>query len=187
DDQRAPMVGLPSNNIARGVDQKYVTTDYGFNFKWRPNENWATNFDVQHVESTVENLDMTIWGASFQDVALDLRRGMPRITFLPPTQTLMSAADCEALANANGWNTACPTYFSGDHASFQDPYNSFWRAAMDHAEDSEGEEDAIKFDIERSFDNAGWLKAVRAGVRHAERDQTTRYSTYNWGVLSEIW
>lgn len=187
-ENRSPMMGLPSNNIARGVDQQYVTSDYGFNFKWRPNERWAMNFDVQHVESTVENLDMTIWGASFQDVALDLRQGMPRIRFLPASQTIMTAEDCAAIAAPNdGWNPACPVYFSGDHNNFQDPYNSFWRAAMDHAEDSEGEEDAIKLDLERSFEDAGWIKAVRAGVRHAERDQTTRYSTYNWGVLSEIW
>ncbi len=186
-DPRTPMLGLPSNNIARGVDQQYVTSDYGFNFKWTPNERWSLNFDVQHVESTVENLDMTIWGASFQDVELDLSRGMPRISFLPPTQTLMSAADCAALANANGWNTICPTYFSGDTNSFSNPANSFWRSAMDHAEDSEGEEDAIRFDIERSFEDASWVRALRVGGRYAEREQTTRYSTYNWGVLSEIW
>src|SRR5690606_37288096 len=77
-DPRSPMVGLPSNNIARGVDQQYVTSDYGFNFKWRPNEQWSANFDVQHVESTVENLDMTLWAASFLDAQVDLRHGMPR-------------------------------------------------------------------------------------------------------------
>ncbi len=186
-DQRTPMLGLPSNNIARGVDQQYVTSDYGFNFKWTPNERWSTNFDVQHVESTVENLDMTLWGASFQDVALDLRHGMPRIQSLPPTQTIMTAEDCAAIAALFGWNPACPTYMSGDTNSFANPANSFWRSAMDHAEDSEGEEDALRFDVERSFEDGGWLNSVKVGARYAERDQTTRYSTYNWGVLSEIW
>jgi len=64
-DPRTPTYGLQSNNISRSVEQKYVTSDYGFNFKWTPNDRWGVAFDYQHVDSTVDNLDVGIWGSSF--------------------------------------------------------------------------------------------------------------------------
>jgi len=177
---RAPRYGLQSNNIARGQNDNYVTSDLSFNFKWRPNENWAVNFDAQHVESTVEVLSATMWGSTFQNADIDLSHGIPRVQFLPPSND--GTVDQCTPVNGN-----CPTYFNGSHNSFADPYNSFWRAAMDHIEDSEGEENAYKIDIERSFEDAGILSGIKFGGRMAERDQTTRYTTYNWGVLSEVW
>lgn len=179
-DPRTPIYGLQSNNIARGENDHYVTSDYSLNFKWRPNDQWSVNADAQHVESTVDVLSMTMWGATFQNVELDLTHGIPRISFSGPSADGSVDSSCTP-------SNSCPSYFTGDHASFSDPYNSFWRAAMDHAEASEGTEDAYKIDIERSFEDAGWLSAIKFGGRYAEREQTTRYSTYNWGVLSEIW
>ncbi|HEY5807898.1 MAG TPA: TonB-dependent receptor, partial [Povalibacter sp.] len=178
--QRTPVYGLQSNNISRGQNDNYVTSDYSLNFKWRPNEDWAVNFDAQHIESTVEVLSMTMWGATFQNVDVDLRHGIPRVTFSGPSND-------GSVDNCTPSTGGCPSYFNGTHNSFADPYNSFWRSAMDHAEDSEGEEDAYKIDVERSFEDAGWIKSLKFGTRLAEREQTTRYSIYNWGVLSEIW
>ncbi len=177
---RLPIDGLQSNNIRRDVDQQYVTSDYGFNFKWTPNDTWGVNFDVQHVESTVENIDVGIWGSTFQNVDIDLRGDLPRVTFLPPSGsgTLVQCPE----PNAN-----CPSYFNDPHGSFADPYNSFWRSAMDHMEDSEGEEDAARLDVDFNMPEGGWINGFRSGVRFAQRDQITRFSTYNWGSLSEIW
>ncbi|MFL6548558.1 MAG: TonB-dependent receptor [Povalibacter sp.] len=179
-DKRTPVYGLQSNNIVRGQNDNYVTSDYSLNFKWQATDNWAVNVDAQHIESTVEVLSMTLWGATFQNASVDLRNGIPRVQFSGPSLN-------GTVANCTPPTGSCPSYFNGAHNSFSDPYNSFWRAAMDHAEDSEGDEDAYKLDIERSFEDAGWLNAVKFGGRYAERDQTTRYSIYNWGVLSEIW
>ncbi|HKE94935.1 MAG TPA: TonB-dependent receptor, partial [Povalibacter sp.] len=179
-DPRTPVYGLQSNNIARGQNDHFITSDYSLNFKWRPNEQWSVNFDAQHVDSTVEVLSMTMWGTTFQNVGLDLSQGIPRITFFGPSVG-------GTVQNCTPPTGACPSYFNGAHNSFTDPYNSFWRAAMDHAEDSEGQEDAYKLDIERSFEDAGWLNGIKFGARLAEREQTTRYTTYNWGALSEIW
>lgn len=165
-EQKTPQFGLQSNNIARSVDQNYVTSDYGLNFKWTPNEDWAFNFDVQHIDSTVENLDMTIWASTYQNAFIDLRGSVPRAAFLPPTDPAGNP-----MANAD----------------ISDPANSFWRAAMDHIEDSEGNENAVRFDIDRKFQDLGFVNSVRFGGRFADREQTTRYSKYNWGVLSEIW
>src|SRR3546814_5882522 len=65
--------------------------------------------------------------------------------------------------------------------------NSFYRAAMDHQEASEGREDAFRIDAELSFPDAGFLKSIQVGGRYADTEQTARFSIYNWGVLSEQW
>lgn len=179
-EERTPFYGLQSNNIARSVDQQYVTSDYGLNLKWAPNEDWSFNFDLQKIESTVENLDMGLWASTFQNVNLDLRGDLPRIQFLGPSQN-GTVQQCATIADG------CPSYFNAPHDSFSDPYNSFWRAAMDHIEDSEGDEFASRFDIDRKFDDLGWVTGMRFGARYADREQTTRSTKYNWGSLSEIW
>jgi TonB-dependent receptor len=178
--QRTPVYGLQSNNIARGQNDHYITSDYALNFKWRPNDDWALTFDAQHVKSTTEVLSMTMWGATFENAAIDLTHGIPRVQFFGPSND-------GSVDNCTPSTAACPSYFNGAHNSFSDPYNSFWRAAMDHIEESEGEEDAFKIDVERSFQDLGALRGVKFGARMAEREQTTRYTTYNWAALSEIW
>lgn len=126
---RIPVNGLQSNNITRSVDQTYMTQDIGFNFKWTPNDKWALTFDAQRIDSTVENLDMTIWGSTYQDVALDLTGDIPQVQFLPVNQV-------GSTPNCTPFGQNCPRYFSGANNSYADPFNSFWRSAMDHAEDS---------------------------------------------------
>jgi TonB-dependent receptor len=176
-DPRSPLMGLQSNNIRRDVKQKFVTDDFGLNFVWNVSEDWALSLDYQHVKSTVDNLDTTIWGVTYQDVMIDLDGDdVPTVEFSPPTGLC---------AGPPGNN--CPTYMSAGHESFEDPYNSFYRAAMDHIEASEGTSDAYRIDVERVFADADWLQAIQFGYRFAERDQTARFSTYNWGSLSEIW
>ena len=182
-DQRTPVFGLQSNNIRRDVEQRYVTSDYGLNFKWNLGETWGLNFDYQHVDSTVQDTDFGIWASTYQNANIDLRGSIPRVTYLPPSQT-GTVASCAVGSTTQN----CPSYFNSQHASFSDPFNSFWRSAMDHFEDSEGNENAFKVDIEKKFGNGdGWIDSVRFGARYAERDQTTRFSEYNWGSLSEIW
>lgn len=186
-DARTPIYGLQSNNIRRGVDQEYATADYSFNVKITPNDKWAFNFDYQFIDSTVTNVDFGIWASTFQDLTLDLGGTIPDVIYLPPNEDGPAGGpndvDC-----SSGPGRFCPTYFDAPNNSFEDPFNSFWRAAMDHFEDSEGEEQAFRGDAQYNFDeDGGWLRSIRAGARWAERDQTTRFSTYNWGALSEIW
>ncbi len=132
--------------------------------------------DYQHVDSRVKVRDNGIWFSSFQDANIQLRGSdLPLISFVPPQLcTGTPAADC-------------PTYFTGSHNSYADPYNTFYRSSMDHIENSTGNEDAARVDFERTFADSDWLKALRFGYRYANRDQTARFSTYNWGSLSEIW
>ena len=187
--RRTPVYGLQSNNIRRDVEQEQATQDISLNLKWTPTEKLSFNFDYQHIDSTVENVDFGLWGSSFQDVYLDLRREIPEVRLLGVNTSGFPgspALDCSAGFGATG---GCPAYVTaGNEAAYADPRNSFWRAAMDHLEDSEGDEQAFRADTEYEFDDdGGWLQSVRAGVRWSERDQTTRFSTYNWGALSEIW
>lgn len=181
-DPRTPIFGLQSNNIRRDHDETNITEDTSINLRWTPTENLRITLDWQRVDSTVKILDVGIWGSTFQNLDLHLNGDdPPDFTFLPPSEG-GTVVDCTAAPS----NT-CPTYFNPGHESFSDPYNSFWRSAMDHDEDSEGEEEAFRIDIDYEPVDAGWLESIRVGARWAERDQTTRFSTYNWGVLSEIW
>ncbi|WP_300380794.1 TonB-dependent receptor [Henriciella sp.] len=189
-DARVPVYGLQSNNIFRGVEQETVTEDTSLNFKWTPTDRWSFNFDYQHVDSTTDNIDFGIWGSSFQDVRVDLRPEIPEIEFLPPNMTPgfgggASGADIDC-SNPVGSQT-CPRYFANG-TGFNDPVNSFWRAAMDHSEQSEGSSDAFRIDANYDFeDDFDWVRSVRFGGRYNERDLTTRFSVYNWGALSEVW
>src|SRR6187401_3637229 len=58
---------------------------------------------------------------------------------------------------------------------------------MDHFEESQGEEYALRADLAYNFDDESFIRRIKGGVRYADRDQEVRYTTYNWGVLSEVW
>ena len=181
-DVRTPVLGLQSNNIRRDHYEQIKTTDYSANLRWTPSDNFAVSFDYQHVDSKSDVEDNTLWATTYQDAAIKLNgSGLPEVRFIPP-QT------CDPLpCGAPGSDGNSPTYFTGTHQSFTDPFNSFYRAAMDHQEASEGREDAFRIDAELSFPDAGFLKSIQVGGRYADTEQTARFSIYNWGVLSEQW
>jgi TonB-dependent receptor len=106
-------------------------------------------------------------GATRAVVGLDLRgSGLPDVSLYGP-----------------GYDNQAD-YASG--TPFLDPSTNFWRSAMDHIQDNEGEEFATRLDAEYTFDN-GIIKSVEVGARYSDREQTTNQSTYNWGPLSEAW
>lgn len=184
-DERTPRYGLQTQNIRRDVIQRFITDDYSANFRWNVSSRLRLNFDYQHVDSHVTNLDTSIWSANFQSATLGINGSdLPSVQFgLPPVCT--PGASCFGLQNdATG---VIPSYGTGSHTSLADPFNNFWRAAMDHIEDSTGNEDAGRLDAEMLFPDTPWLESVKVGYRYADRDNTARFSTYNWGVLSEIW
>ncbi len=160
-DPSVPLNGIQHLFVKRGVVQDYVTSDYGFNFKWTPTDRLRFNFDAQYVDSTVDAVDFQLTNSFFAVDVLDLTGDLPSLSLLAPD------------------GSPIDPYLA-------DPANYFWRNAMDHIEQSEGDEYAFKADAEYDLD-AGWLESVKVGGRFAERDQTTRNSAYNWGVTSEIW
>ncbi|KQT32711.1 hypothetical protein ASG29_13350 [Sphingomonas sp. Leaf412] len=187
--RRTPAFGLQSNNQFREHKERSVTDDFGFNFKWNVNERIGITVDYDHVNSRGEVLDNGIWGTTYQDAFIKLNgKDLPVVQFVSPQScegaALNAQGQCVGTPGATG---SFPTYYTGTHQNFTDPYNNFWRAAMDHAEESSGNSDAFRIDGELTFPDSNFLKAVRAGYRYADRDQIARNSTYNWGVLSEQW
>lgn len=160
-DPSVPLNGIQHLFVKRGVVQDYVTSDYGFNFKWTPTDRLRLNFDAQYVDSTVDVVDFQLTNSFFAVDVLDLTGDLPSLNLLAP-----DGGDIDAY--------------------LADPSNYFWRNAMDHIEQSEGDEYAFKADAEYDL-NTGWIESVKVGARFAERDQTTRNSAYNWGVISEVW
>ena len=79
-----PANGLQSNDIERSVLQEYITQDLSFNLRWDITKDLRAKFDFQHVNSSVSDLDNTIWGSAFQDVTLAVNGGSnPTAVHLP--------------------------------------------------------------------------------------------------------
>ena len=183
---RTPVNGLQSNNIDRSVFQEYITQDLSFNLKWDITEKLQAKLDLQHVNSSVSDTDNGIWGSSFQDVKLAVNGGSkPTVFTFQPVYNVNNPAttDCTIPSTSNN----CSNYYNPAHASYSDPYNSFWRSAMDHLEKSDGFEKAAALDLKYQVSDGGFARSLDFGVRWSDRNETTRFSTYNWGVLSEIW
>jgi TonB-dependent receptor len=181
--RRVPVDGLQSNNIRRDKDTKAVTSDYSANFKYEFSDRLALNVDYQHVKSTVKIVDNTLWISTYQDAFIDLDgNNFPVVRFQAPQN-----CDPQPCSGAPGASAGYPAYYTGTHNSYSDPYNSFFRSTMDHVEDSDGDSDAIRIDLDYTFSEDSFLKSIRVGARYADRDQTARFSTYNWGRLSEQW
>nr|WP_294170072.1 TonB-dependent receptor [uncultured Sphingomonas sp.] len=154
--------GPDLNAVTRFNDNRRKTQDAALNLKWNAADNLDLSFDAQYVRSTVENYDVEVGQYSFANVALDASGGVPTLTFSDPTNINQSAG---GLANPNNYR-----------------YNH----AMDHVEDSEGEELAFRTDATYRIES-DWLSSLAVGARYADRDQDVRYSAYNWGNISNNW
>ncbi len=177
---RTPIFGLKSNNNVRFVDRRLVTDDIGANLKWDITDRLALNLDYQHVASRVDIYDMTVRTTSYQNAAIQLNGdALPTVAF-SPVQTCPTRAACGLTASQFP-----PTYFLPPHASFLDPYNTFYGAGMDHLENSEGNEDAARIDLRYTLP-VGWVKSIGVGYRWADRSNTARFSVYNFGQVSDI-
>lgn len=187
-DVRTPRFGLQTNNQKRGVEARYVTSDYSANLKWNATDRLTLNLDYQHVRSKVRNLDVGLWTSTFTNAFIQKRGDqIPTIEFRPPEVCFGPATNSPCTDLAGGASDQDPSYFRAGDNSFADPYNTFFRSVMDHAEDSEGKQNAGRIDVDYAFPENNWLSSIRAGVRQAQRENVARFSTYNWGVLSEIW
>jgi len=179
-DLRVPVNALQSNNIRRDVKQQFITEDFSANLVWYAWDDFAVKFDYQHVDSTVDNLDASLWISTYQDARFNLNGSeIPEVAFVAP----QICTDEVAAGTISG---LCPEYLPAVNASYSDPFNSFYRAAMDHIEQSEGQSDAFSIDADWQLDREG-LNNLRFGYRHAKRDQIARFSVYNFGILSEQW
>ncbi len=170
-----PTGGVQQSLSRRQVREENTVNDFGMNLKILPTDRWEIELDGDYTRSEHNNLDMSVFGSTFADQELDLTGNLPVLT---PHKPLTLAA---------GWATPNPQLVAdSDQQYFADKNVQFWRAAMDHAEHSTGREYAFKGDVGYDLDG-DFFRKLRFGARYADRDQTVRYSTYNWGVLSEVW
>ncbi|MCW3847413.1 TonB-dependent receptor [Sphingomonas sp. LB-2] len=179
---KVPGGGMENTLTRRMVDETNIVNDLGWNLKFTPNERWAFNFDGQHIWAKRDQLDFSVTGSNYADQELDLRGNYPVITPHKPQQLGLwatwsqNSAVSPALAAAN------------DAEYFGNPRYTFWRSAMDHIESSTGQEWSARADVQFNFlDDVPFLKHIKFGARYADRDQQVRYTTYNWGSLSETW
>lgn len=173
---RVPTGGMQNTITNRDVRERNVVTDYGLNFRFDPSEHWSINLDGQHVTARHDTLDMSVMGSNFSDQEVDISGALPIVT--PHKPLTLSAT----------WAAPNPTMAGEtDSQYFHDRQWQFWRSAMDHIEHSTGNEWAFQGDASYNFDEGSFLRRIKFGARYSDRDQTVRYTTYNWGALSEVW
>lgn len=171
-----PIGGLQQLATRRQVDEESTNTDYALNLKTSLTDRLHINLDADYTKSVKKNLDMSIMGSTFADQELDLTGDLPVV--IPHKPNYLSYS----------WATPNPALVSATDAEyFSDQRVQFWRSAMDHIEHSTGTEYQFRGDVVYDFDETSFLRKLKFGARFADRDQTVRYTTYNWGVLSEVW
>lgn len=171
-----PTGGVQQSLSRRQVFDENLVKDAGFNLKINPSDRISINLDVDYTYAQHDVVDFSVFGSTFADSELDLRGKLPVVT---PHKPLTLAAS---------WATPNPTLVAAsDSDYFQNRDFQFWRAAMDHIEHSSGSEYQVKGDVAYKFDDGSFLNRARFGARYAERQQTVRYTAYNWGAISEVW
>lgn len=169
--------GLQQVLSRRQVEDETTNEDYSLNLRTELTDRLTIRLDAQYATSRKENLDFSVFGSTFADSELDLTGDLPVGIPHKPNFTSYS------------WQGGPNANLDGltDAEYFVDPRVQFWRAAMDHIEDSEGEQFAFQADIDYDFGYDSFIRKAKVGARFSERDTTVRYTTYNWGVLSEVW
>lgn len=157
-----PVRGGDLNAVTRFNQLENMTQDAAIHFKWEVSDRLRADFDVQYVDSSVNAYDVEIGQYSFADLTLDATGDRPRMNLGAPTNINQSAG---GLSNPNNYR-----------------YNH----AMDHIEDSDGDELALRADVEYDL-GSSWFDSLRVGVRYADRQQTVRYSGFNWGNIANNW
>jgi TonB-dependent receptor len=171
-----PSGGMQQSLSRRQVFEENATADYGLNFETKLGDRIDLELDGHYTQSERSVDDVSVFGSTFADQELDLTGNLPVvISHKPNTLSATWAAANPALVAAT------------DDQYFRDQRVQFWRAAMDHFEESQGEEYALRADLAYNFDEDSFIRRIKGGVRYADRDQEVRYTTYNWGALSEVW
>ena len=154
--------GIDTAATTRSNNNENITQDLSFNLKWAINDDMRANFDVQTVKSEVTNYDIDIAFWTFAVADVDLTGSHPRVSLSDPINVNFS------------------------EGGLSNPNNYYIRSIMDHVEDSEGDQLALRGDLEIDLSH-DWLDSVKFGLRYADRDQTVRWSTYNWQNVANTW
>lgn len=156
--------GLYFQNEARNFDHREGTKDASFKLEWDISDRLRTSFDAQRITASTANDDILVAVGSMADMQYSVNRdGTPHVTMKPGSNVNYAAG---GLSNAHNY------------------WIPFIQA---HLEDNDAKETAVRGDVEYDFDDGGWLGSLKVGVRHADRKQTVRYSTFNWSPVAASW
>nr|WP_232843923.1 TonB-dependent receptor [Allopontixanthobacter sediminis] len=171
-----PIGGSQYSLARRQVLDETTNTDYSLRLEHQLTDRAKITLDGQYANSRKENLDFSVFGSSFADSELDISGDLPIVI---PHKPQFLGYD---------WSTPGAALAGATDAEyFTDPRFQFWRAAMDHAEDSKGDQFAFRADLDYEFDEDSFIRRAKFGARYQGREQEVRYTTYNWGMLSEVW
>jgi len=172
-DSPTPTGGMQMNLTRRDRYERAVTNDASLGFKWQPTSRLTAEVDGQYIKTSSWDFDFTSYTDTFADMQLDLTGNLPVAI---PTKPQNNASPNARIAGET------------DAQYFADPANYFTRAAMDHVDESDGHEWAFKGDLKYDIDNdIPFIQAVKVGGRWSDRQQTVKYTPYNWGYVSEVW
>ena len=156
-----PNGGIVQAEQSRGVDEGSITDDFSLHLKWNASSRLKFDFDAQYTDSSAHDTDLGLYTATWADQTFDFTGKYPKVTLTPPS--------------------------GARYTSFSDPRSTFYRAAIDHIDQNDGSEFALRGDGEFDFADDSLLRRIRFGARYAEREQVIRSDAYNWGNLSETW
>jgi TonB-dependent receptor len=153
--------GLYFQNEARNFDHREGTRDFSANIDWKITDNLKLTLDGQRVIASTNNNDILVATGSMANFDYSVNGdGTPNVKLLPGS-------------NVN--------YATGGLAN---PHNYWIPFIQGHVEDNDADEWAFRGDVEYEFNKGGWLDSLKVGVRYADRNQTVRYSTFNWTSVS---
>ena len=122
------------------------------------------NFDGQHITASTFNNDILVATGSIANYQYSTNSdGTPQVTLLPGSNVNYAAG---GLAN---------------------PHNYWIPFIQGHVEDNDAHENAFRGDLKYDFAPSSWLDSLKVGVRYADRNQTVRYSTFNWTPIAASW
>jgi TonB-dependent receptor len=156
--------GLYFQNETRDFNHSEDTKEVSAHVKWDIFSRLHTDFDAQYIDSRVVNHDILVATGSMANYQYSTgENGVPQVQFQPGS-------------NVN--------YAPGD---LSNPHNYWIPFIQGHEENDGGRESAFAADAKYDINPGGWVDSLKAGVRYADRDQTTRYSTFNWTPIAASW
>ena len=156
--------GLYFQDETRDFNHNEDTKEGSLHIKWDILSTLHADFDAQYISADVVDHDMLVATGSMANYQYTTgSKGVPQVQLLPGS-------------NVN--------YAPG---GLSNPTNYWIPFIQGHEENDDGRESAFAADLKYDINQGGWLDSLKAGVRYADRNQTTRYSTFNWTPIAANW
>jgi TonB-dependent receptor len=153
--------GMYFQDETRDFNHNEDTKEGSLHIKWDILPTLHADFDAQYISADVVDHDMLVATGSMANYQYSTgSSGVPQVQLLPGS-------------NVN--------YAAG---GLSNPTNYWIPFIQGHEENDDGRESAFAADFKYDINPGGWVDSLKAGVRYADRDQTTRYSTFNWTPIA---